>query len=262
MTELRDARLKRALQSAPDTSEAPRAATRNAVREAARRAVAKPAEAPWWRNRMPWNAAFATVLMAVLVGTLWHDKGVPDARPDMQAAPVPAPAPAPSAPPARKQAEVAKPKPAQPKAAPPPPEDAGAQSSSGPVVSELAKQQSADMAGARAPAPAAAPAAQLRAERSLLRDAAPPIAWTDMRIVAGTRTVLVPRSQAPELADAVDRLLASGRRADAPSSPADVRVELLRDGQPVTVLDPGPGRFGDERALQQVRGEVARLLAR
>jgi hypothetical protein len=83
-----------------------------------------------------------------------------------------------------------------------------------------------------------------------------------MRIVSGPRTLLVPRSQAPELATAIERLLASDRRADAPSSPADMRVELLREGKPVTVLELAPGRFGDDGSLQKARDEIARLFAR
>lgn len=104
-----DARLHRMLDHAPDADAAPHPATREAILKAARNVAASsspataPAaavRAPWWRrlwtssgdgSRMPWNAAFATVLVAMFVTVMWRDEPVPDARLD-------APAPAPSAP--------------------------------------------------------------------------------------------------------------------------------------------------------------------
>lgn len=90
---LRDARLRRALEHAPDARAEPGAEVRRAVLAAAREAVAgrrvTPAGregAPWWRRlwhrvwggapssgrRRPWSAAFATVLLAGVVTLLWR----------------------------------------------------------------------------------------------------------------------------------------------------------------------------------------------
>jgi hypothetical protein len=87
MTELRDARLRQALDAAPDAQLRPLPRTREAVLAAAR-AAAVPA--PWWRglggrsgagaSRAPWNAAFATLLVAGIVTLLWQGQEVPPAR--------------------------------------------------------------------------------------------------------------------------------------------------------------------------------------
>lgn len=113
MTALRDARLQRALAHAPDAGLRPDAQTRDAIRRQALAAVAglaSTAVIPWWRRwwspvgggaaRAPWNAAFATLLLAGVITLLWHDQPVPDASPE--GADVAARAPAvlpPSAPP-------------------------------------------------------------------------------------------------------------------------------------------------------------------
>jgi hypothetical protein len=109
MTGLRDARLHKALESAPDAQLRPDARTRQAILATAHEAVAPAPARAWWRalwdstgsQRMPWNAAFATIVVASLVTVLWHDREVPDARPEMApGAPPTAAVPAPSAPPA------------------------------------------------------------------------------------------------------------------------------------------------------------------
>ena len=103
MTDLRDARFKRALDHAPDAELRPDPATRQAIRSMATRAletrasgtVSKAAPSTWWRRAwhgwihpsagaspMPWNAALATVLLASLVTVLWYEQPVPQAIPD------------------------------------------------------------------------------------------------------------------------------------------------------------------------------------
>lgn len=103
MTELRDARLKRALDHAPDTAMRPSDATRVAIKsiasEANTVAVPLPAKlalqaslwprlARWWygsptgSSHMPWNAALATVVLASLVTLMWFEQPVPQAVPD------------------------------------------------------------------------------------------------------------------------------------------------------------------------------------
>lgn len=131
--QLRDARLVRALEHAPDVQEAaqPAAALRESILRAAHEAVtAAPAApisptapvAPWrsrWTawlrgdsssGRMPWNAAFATVLLAGFITLLWRDEPIPPAQVD---GPVPAvqqeaaaPPPLPMPPAAAPQAPV------------------------------------------------------------------------------------------------------------------------------------------------------------
>lgn len=112
MTDLRDARLQKALDAAPDAGARPPPGIAGSIRAAARStlAPAKPivAPVPWWQRLWagtgkpgaPWGAAFATVLLGVLVTALWIDKPVPDAQP-VASAPVPAsaapPAPVPVA---------------------------------------------------------------------------------------------------------------------------------------------------------------------
>ncbi len=100
----RDARLRRALDFAPDQLEVPAEQTKIAIKNIANQSVSTPLPTlartdgrGWWRRlwpaspgaRMPWNAAFATVLLASMVTLLWRGEPVPDARPDRDtAAPV------------------------------------------------------------------------------------------------------------------------------------------------------------------------------
>jgi len=135
--DLRDPALRRALDHAPDSEATPDPRTRDAILKmahnlaatvpAAQNTVASTAAnsasaAPWWRrvfggggkprSRMPWNAAFATVLLATFVTVLWHREPVPDAKLDGEArvAGAAAPAAAPPAPaPAQPAAEAAPP---------------------------------------------------------------------------------------------------------------------------------------------------------
>ena len=87
MSDLRDARLQRALDAAPDAQPTPAAGTRQAIRRAARAALQTEPRAVWWRRwwagsgrqRMPWNAAFASVLLAILVTVLWREQDTSEA---------------------------------------------------------------------------------------------------------------------------------------------------------------------------------------
>ncbi|SFP97593.1 Meckel syndrome type 1 protein [Variovorax sp. OK605] len=154
--DLRDPALRRALDHAPDRDAAPDPRTRDAILKMAHNLAAAPMPAsgaaansasvlPWWRrlfgggeprSRMPWNAAFATVLVAAFVTVLWRSEPVPEARLDGEArvggaaspaaqapaassapaAPAAATAPEPAPPPsaAAKQAPAAAPTPATP----------------------------------------------------------------------------------------------------------------------------------------------------
>ena len=117
--DLRDPALHQALDHAPDRDAAPDPRTRDAILKAARNLATAPVNASpaantasprsWWRRlfgggkpsaRMPWNAAFATVLVAAFVTVLWYREPVPEARLDGEArvgevaAPARRPAPA------------------------------------------------------------------------------------------------------------------------------------------------------------------------
>lgn len=120
--DLPDPALGRALAHAPDHSAVPDFRIGKSIRRMAHEAVGGeaaqdllpmlPDAQPWWRRllfgnagnaRMPWNAAFATVLVGVLVTVMWQREPVPSPRLDTQApaarpaAPAPAPAQAPAA---------------------------------------------------------------------------------------------------------------------------------------------------------------------
>lgn len=122
-----DAALRRALGHAPDHAAAPDWRLRKAILQQAHEAVAPSSGSlleesngsPWWKrlgggkargSRMPWNAAFATVLIAGLATVLWQREPVPGARPDGEAQ-VAAPPPAPSVPAERRIAAPAAPAP-------------------------------------------------------------------------------------------------------------------------------------------------------
>lgn len=116
----RDPALRRALDHAPDRDARPEAHTRDAILKMAHHLAAQPASTsaagaansasvlPWWRrlfggggeprSRMPWNAAFATVLVAGFVTVLWRSEPVPEARLDGEARVGGAAAPAAEAP--------------------------------------------------------------------------------------------------------------------------------------------------------------------
>lgn len=135
MTELRDARLRQALDHAPDGDLRPAPVVREAVLRAAHHAVmpsmapvSRAAPLPWWRRAWqsagraggPWNAALASVLLATVVTLLWWQEPVPDAKPDFKPeapASMAATAPAPSAATATATAPApsAAPLPAEPK---------------------------------------------------------------------------------------------------------------------------------------------------
>jgi hypothetical protein len=141
-THLRDARLHKALEHAPDAHAAAPAAIREAIllqarqarqaRQAQHAATPLPASAtaasaaPWWqrmlasppRARRPWNAAFASVLLAGVVVGLWWDREVPGPQPDTGTRDLPAAAPprafeapAPSRPPSQAPAPASTPAP-------------------------------------------------------------------------------------------------------------------------------------------------------
>ncbi|MEP6792591.1 MAG: hypothetical protein ABI907_14570, partial [Ramlibacter sp.] len=242
MSELRDARFARALASAPDAHMRPAAAMRQAIQQAGRQAAAPAAPAaPWWKRllfpapsqRMPWNAAFATLLLAGMVTLLWHDREIPGAVSDTPIVERPAPAQMQSAPAAPVEAApaapaapaaAAQPKPRATAAAParkaaeaprerveaPVPlakaehdketRQADMASASGNVAGE-SSSGAARLTPAPAPAPAAAPPAApaMRAAAPAAQKSFAAPAWTLARIAIDGRSVEVAREQSGRL---------------------------------------------------------------
>ena len=166
---LHDPVLRRALDHAPDSGAMPDPRTRDAIRKMAHNLAPVPATvrlaaAPWWRRwfgggethaRMPWNAAFATVLVATFVTVLWYREPIPDARLDGEAQVGGAAAPAPVQPSAPSPAVVA-PEPQAPAtrgAAPVPPAPQATE-----PARDTANEESAKSRGNALRKPAPAPA--------------------------------------------------------------------------------------------------------
>ena len=218
--DLHDARLRRALDHAPDRDAVPAAHTREAILKMAHNLAAASAPAagpagqaaPWWRrlfgggsprSRMPWNAAFATVLVATFVTVLWHREPVPDARLDGEAQVAGAPAPA-SAPPAQSaEAPAAASVPPAPAAEPAATADvtppAAQRSEAARDAKETLKQretQDAREASRRREAPAAAASVQ-KDEARAMEKAAPAAP-----VVQAPAPVTAPAPAAPAIASA------------------------------------------------------------
>lgn len=112
-TYLRDARLHKALEHAPDAHAAAPAAIREAILRQARHAhhaaapIPTPSTAasppPWWKRMLgspprahrPWNAAFVSVLLAGVIVGLWWDQEVPGPQPEAAPRDLPAATPPP-----------------------------------------------------------------------------------------------------------------------------------------------------------------------
>jgi Meckel syndrome type 1 protein len=307
MTELRDARLKRALQAAPDGGAEPAASTREAIRYAARRAVA-PArkESSGWRgifmpqSRMPWNAAFASLMLAVVVGVMWHGKEAQEPGGEIAAAPTAttaesvgaAASAATDAPSTRAAEEAQQARAPLPRASAPmvaghdatrekatgearakgnaarvsraaPTAPALADARSAPRQENIARRDAAAAASvegraaaaAAPPLSAAAPSFAPSAQSRVAEAAAPAPAWTELRITSGERSAIVSRAQAAELASLVTQHLAARERREAQAMNGDVRIEVMRAGERVAVIDVGP----DPSALRE---HALRLLPR
>lgn len=186
-THLRDARLARALDHAPDMLEEPQPAAqrRDAILRAAHAAVAQPAP-PAWRaawvavwdrlagtGRMPWNAALATVVLASFITLMWQNEPLPSAQID---APIPVPSassgsPLPSAQSAQEKSPADEPATAAPAKADRS-ETAAAAPTAGSVTTPLKQRHAAN----RAPAPRAPVAPRSEAaQTAAVPRAAPPV---------------------------------------------------------------------------------------
>ena len=105
-TDLRDARLHKALAHAPDRDALPAPGTRNTIKNIATGVMPTRARArfdtqiPWWKALWektgragrgghasgPWNAAFATLLLGGVITLIWQGQEVPEAVPDQRPA--------------------------------------------------------------------------------------------------------------------------------------------------------------------------------
>lgn len=246
MSDLRDARLRRALESAPDADQRPDQRTRRAVLDAARQAVGPAPRAAWWAKlwqgmgdrNMPWNAALATVVIATLVTVLWYDREVPQARPDAASTSEPAPAAAPpvvssSAPPAAAPAPRPAPAPAR-------------------------KPQTATKPQSQ---PAPAPAEQTESPRERRAEVA-----VDAMLDQGTRELAKsgPSTQSPEPAKQAD--VAAAARAPAPAAAPAAPAPALSRAAPAGLASqaeaPVTGNWTHLRiAAQGRRVELARAEA-
>jgi hypothetical protein len=320
MTELRDARLRKALHEELEAALRPPQHTRDAVRAAAHAAV-QPAWRRWWRSagdhRMPWGAALATVALATLVTVMWEGREIPGARreatPEMapipaapasalEAASVPAALPgtaapephvaaavAPSAPPVRPAGPASaavrsreRPLVPPPSASSPPAREAAIERApAGTAVPHDSVTRDAGtsaaedvraaappprvVAAAPAPTPAPAPPAPASAQRqgatlapqAALRVSPASLPWTQLRIEAGGRSVVVARMQAGELPALVTSLLASPSDDADATAGATLRLELAQGDEAIGVLD----LVGDRWRWSPLRGaREARLL--
>lgn len=148
----------------------------------------------------------------------------------------PAPAPLPAAPPAPVAAAAA---PAEPMPAPAPaPAPPLADSATTESARTATESRARETAAAPSPPP---PALQRRAPSpaapaALLAQAGPLQRWTQVRIEAGARSVVVPREQATALARLLQRALAADRQAAASATDVELRLELADGEEPVGAL--------------------------
>lgn len=259
--DLRDARLRRALEHAPDNEALPEARTREAILKMAHNLAAAtppaaatvPAAQPWWRRlfgggearaRMPWNAAFATLLVVGFVTVLWRQEPVPDARLDGEARVGGAVA---EAPPAPREAPAVVPE-ARPEAAAPvaPAAPSGAAAEAAGNADTVRRPSAPAAAAPRAPAPQAErrqapaePAAKPRESASLERAAPAPATPPPAAAVAPPppEVAAAPAAPAPP-----PPALAAAQAPSAPApAPAAVAPPPSTPAPVIAAAPPAPG---------------------
>jgi hypothetical protein len=236
VTELRDARLRKALHEAPDAQLQPPQRTRDAIRQAAHAAV-QPSWRSLWRaagdRRLPWGAALATVALATLITVMWEGREIPSARrdalppsaasgttaaPPRDGASQPAESAVIAAPPAELAAQAQAPAAVQPRAPVAPP----------PTATKAPARERERTAPARAPATRPDQGAPVRAQaekpapvRAVPPDASAPPAGADARAAAAreeSRTRAA--GQPPIAADSAPRPAPAAAQAQSPLAPA------------------------------------------
>ena len=226
--DLRDPALRRALDHAPDRDAAPDPRTRDAILKMAHNLAAVPVSAtgaaansaraaPWWRrlfggdeaprSRMPWNAAFATVLVAAFVTVMWRSEPVPDAQLDGEARVGGAAAPAAEAP-------AAPAAPVTPEPVPPP--VAAQQAPAAPAQAAPAAEQRANVLRDSSSAKETA-----RAQPARKQAAPAPVVPAPVAPSAPPDVVAEPSVSAPAQDERrEERVESERRRAFAPPAPA------------------------------------------
>jgi len=226
---LHDDALRKALAQAPDRGTLPDWRVRQAILDHAHDAISASEElltasrerAPWWRlawwrdkvglsGATPWNAALASLMVAVLVTLIWQREPVPGARPDDEAALTSAPAPAAApeaAPPVKEEAakvaakETAKEASAKKDASKGAgSKDAGAKDAA--AKEAAAKEVAAKEAAAREAAAREAAAKEMAAREAAAKEAAAKKAESS-RSVPAAPAASQPRESKPESAPAV-----------------------------------------------------------
>ena len=239
MTELRDARLRQAMEHAPDADLRPPPRVRVAIRAAAGGAVT-----PWWKRwsgtrgdrRVPWSAALATVVLGTLITVTWRGQDIPGVRPEAQgadrAAPVEVPGAAMEVPgtpgevPAAPAFASAVPAAGQP-AAPPPVVGTRAHPT-GPEVSPRVTMEAPDSSHARAQPPPIAADAE-RGRRQMPREEIAVARPVEPRAAATAAAPVVP--PAVELRDA------GSPPPPAPASPAPAATAPQMSPSPPPAAD-------------------------
>lgn len=273
MSELRDARLKRALDQAPDASLQPLPRTRDAIRAAAHGAV-QPVWKRWWSGMggpRPWHAAFATVLLAGLITLMWQGEEVPGVKQPAADPPIPvAKAPAPALEPAKPQAPPPSPAPVQEKksamkdeavAQAPPPLARKAPSPPAPAapLPEAPPPAAAPAPVQTAPLAKTQPEPQLEARSEQARQREPPAAGVAQPVAPAPAAPPPVMAEAPAAApQAAPRAQAdtSSLRAAAPAAaarrPAAAQTAAWDDWSQVRIR-------GAQRTLLVERAQAGRL---
>ena len=268
--DLRDPVLQRALENAPDQAATADWRLGQSIRAMAHEAVAPslpelpvPAERSWWQRLLgigagggvPWNAAFATVLVGVLVTVMWQREPVPGAQLDApqeerQAAP---PAPAPALPPAVREAapaadkaverarqapvrdEAARMKVQPPSPSPPPPPPPSALPAPVTPAAPAAPSRAAGMASPSPAPPAPVAPAPIRAPDPTFNAFAQ---WTQLRITRnGAASRVLSRADAGDLGGLVGAAAQAGVGSQPLAGTVDWRIALERDGEVLGVLE-------------------------
>ena len=256
MSALRDARLKRALDSAPDAQLQPDARTRQAIHARAHAAIAPVTGRGWWRrllgpdhHRMPWAAAFATVVMATLVTVLWHDREIPGARPDAVTAQAPVAAPQPQPQPQPQPVPAATPAPRVPSGVASAPA-MRARPSAKPAPGGAPRQEGST----QAPPPIAAPARERGGERPTVKDED---AWALARS-APQQVESTPAAAETALAPPPAATAPAAARAPSAGLASPMRRSVAEDATRLRIVS--PGRTLD--AALEDRSRLADLLGR
>ncbi len=285
---LHDEAVRKALAQAPDRAVLPDWRTRQAILDHAHDAISASEEllaasrerAPWWRpdwwrdklgapRATPWNAAFATVLLGVMVTLVLQREPVPGARLDEQTAAAPPAASveqqaptakeealAPEAPAPRASVPVEVPRSAPESAPapatvaplpPPPPVVAAPPAAPAPAASDVlaSRERSAPAAPAAPAAPQAAPSTESNRAAAGARPA-PALdfgalgRWTELRLanVAGeVRTVT--RTDAGELSQLMSSVAIVATGGPPLRALPEWRVTLERKGEVLALLEVG-----------------------